>query len=98
MRACMGRHAHGAMRGMEALTQPCATRTLRRGAAAAVIVYDITSADSLTRAKAWVKELQRQGNPNMIMALAGRWAYTAGGGGDRVQAVWWRLRISACTS
>lgn len=42
-----------------------------RGAAAAIIVYDITSADSLVRAKSWVKELQRQGNPNMIMALAG---------------------------
>ena len=44
---------------------------LVRGAAAAIIVYDITSADSLSRAKSWVKELQRQGNPNMIMALAG---------------------------
>ncbi len=44
---------------------------LPRGAAAAVIVYDITSADSLVRAKAWVKELQRQGSPNLIMALAG---------------------------
>jgi small GTP-binding protein len=42
-----------------------------RGAAAAVIVFDITSADSLNRAKSWVRELQRQGNPNMIMALAG---------------------------
>lgn len=42
-----------------------------RGAAAAIIVYEITSADSFGRAKAWVRELQRQGNPNMIMALAG---------------------------
>ncbi|MEW5299562.1 MAG: hypothetical protein WDW38_004397 [Sanguina aurantia] len=42
-----------------------------RGAAAAIIVYDITSAESLIRAKSWVRELQRQGNPNMIMALAG---------------------------
>jgi GTPase SAR1 family protein len=42
-----------------------------RGASAAIIVYDITSADSLTRAKNWVRELQRQGSPNMIMALAG---------------------------
>ncbi|KAJ9529920.1 hypothetical protein QJQ45_022332 [Haematococcus lacustris] len=42
-----------------------------RGAMAAVIVYDITSTESLTRAKSWVKELQRQGNPNLIMALAG---------------------------
>jgi len=42
-----------------------------RGAAAAVIVFDISSADSFGKAKAWVKELQRQGNPNMIMSLAG---------------------------
>lgn len=42
-----------------------------RGAAAAIIVYDITSTDSFNRAKAWVRELQRQGSPNMIMALAG---------------------------
>lgn len=42
-----------------------------RGAAAAVIVFDITNTESLAKAKNWVKELQRQGNPNMIMALAG---------------------------
>ncbi|XP_055804036.1 ras-related protein RHN1 isoform X1 [Solanum dulcamara] len=42
-----------------------------RGAAAAIIVYDITSADSFARAKKWVQELQKQGNPNMVMALAG---------------------------
>ncbi|KAG8383703.1 hypothetical protein BUALT_Bualt04G0041500 [Buddleja alternifolia] len=42
-----------------------------RGAAAAIIVYDITSMDSFARAKKWVQELQKQGNPNMVMALAG---------------------------
>ncbi|BDA44019.1 Ras-related protein Rab-5C [Coccomyxa sp. Obi] len=42
-----------------------------RGAAAAVVVFDITNAESFAKAKNWVKELQRQGNPNMIMALAG---------------------------
>nr|CAD26971.1 Rab-related small GTP-binding protein [Simmondsia chinensis] len=42
-----------------------------RGAAAAIIVYDITSADSFALAKKWVQELQKQGNPNMVMALAG---------------------------
>ena len=42
-----------------------------RGAAAAVVVYDISNADSFAKAKSWVKELQRQGNPAMIMALAG---------------------------
>ncbi|KAM0943501.1 putative small GTP-binding protein [Dioscorea sansibarensis] len=40
-----------------------------RGAAAAIVVYDISSADSFTRAKKWVEELQRQGNPYMVMAL-----------------------------
>ncbi|KAH7675092.1 Small GTPase superfamily ARF/SAR type protein [Dioscorea alata] len=40
-----------------------------RGAAAAIVVYDISSDDSFTRAKKWVEELQRQGNPYMVMAL-----------------------------
>jgi small GTP-binding protein len=42
-----------------------------RGAAAAIIVYDITNQASFERAKKWVQELQVQGNPNMVMALAG---------------------------
>merc|ERR1712146_282886 len=42
-----------------------------RGAAAAIVVYDITNRDTFQRAKAWVKELQRQGNPNIVIALAG---------------------------
>jgi len=42
-----------------------------RGAAAAIVVYDITNPESFTRAKNWVKELQRQGNPNIVIALAG---------------------------
>lgn len=42
-----------------------------RGAAAAIVVYDITSPDSFSRAKSWVRELQRQGNPNIVIALAG---------------------------
>lgn len=40
-----------------------------RGAAAAVVVYDISSTDTFTRAKKWVQELQRQGNHNLVMAL-----------------------------
>jgi len=51
-----------------------------RGAAAAVIVYDVTSADSFARAKAWVQELQRQGTPGMVMALAGNKADLADAG------------------
>jgi Ras-related protein Rab-5C len=42
-----------------------------RGAAAAIVVYDITNRQSFVRAKSWVKELQRQGNPNIVIALAG---------------------------
>lgn len=42
-----------------------------RNAAAAVVVYDITKAASFEKAKAWVKELQRQANPNIIIALVG---------------------------
>ncbi|KAI5660582.1 hypothetical protein M9H77_29375 [Catharanthus roseus] len=42
-----------------------------RGAAAAIVVYDITSMDTFVRAKKWVEELRRQGNPNMVMALVG---------------------------
>jgi len=42
-----------------------------RGAQAAIVVYDITNQDSFVRAKNWVKELQRQGNPDIVIALAG---------------------------
>ncbi|XP_028821350.1 ras-related protein Rab-5C-like [Denticeps clupeoides] len=42
-----------------------------RGAQAAIIVYDITNADSFSRAKSWVKELQKQANPNIVIALSG---------------------------
>jgi len=42
-----------------------------RNANCAVVVYDITQTSSLTRAKAWVKELQHQANENIIIALAG---------------------------
>jgi len=42
-----------------------------RGAAAAVVVYDITNKDSYTGAKSWVKELQRRGDPKVVIALAG---------------------------
>jgi len=42
-----------------------------RNAQAAVVVYDVTKASSLDKAKSWVKELQRQANPNIVIALAG---------------------------
>ncbi|TXG49479.1 hypothetical protein EZV62_025354 [Acer yangbiense] len=42
-----------------------------RGAAVAVIVYDITSPESFTKAQYWVKELQKHGSPDIVMALVG---------------------------
>ncbi|CAJ0766252.1 10982_t:CDS:2 [Entrophospora sp. SA101] len=42
-----------------------------RNAQAAVVVYDVTKSASLEKAKSWVKELQRQANPNIVIALAG---------------------------
>lgn len=42
-----------------------------RNAQAAVVVYDVTKAASLDKAKSWVKELQRQANPHIVIALAG---------------------------
>lgn len=42
-----------------------------RGAAAAVCVYDITKRDSYSGAKSWVKELQKRGDSNMVIALCG---------------------------
>eukprot|EP00096_Caligus_rogercresseyi_P001312 TRINITY_DN1208_c0_g2_i1.p1 TRINITY_DN1208_c0_g2~~TRINITY_DN1208_c0_g2_i1.p1 ORF type:complete len:220 (+),score=78.53 TRINITY_DN1208_c0_g2_i1:231-890(+) len=42
-----------------------------RGAQAAIVVYDVTNQDSFVRAKNWVKELQRQASPNIVIALAG---------------------------
>jgi len=41
-----------------------------RNAQAAVVVYDVTKATSLEKAKSWVKELQRQDNHNIVIALA----------------------------
>ncbi|RCV42741.1 hypothetical protein SEVIR_9G240200v4 [Setaria viridis] len=42
-----------------------------RGAGAAIVVYDITSLESFNKAQYWVKELQKHGGPDMIMALVG---------------------------
>ncbi|CAJ2629573.1 ras-related protein RABF1-like [Trifolium pratense] len=42
-----------------------------RGAAVAVIVYDITSPESFSKAQYWVKELQKHGSPDIVMALVG---------------------------
>lgn len=42
-----------------------------RNAQASAVVYDVTKASSFDKAKSWVKELQRQANPNIVIALVG---------------------------
>ncbi|KAF9594727.1 hypothetical protein IFM89_034710 [Coptis chinensis] len=42
-----------------------------RGAGVAVVVYDITSPESFNKAQYWVKELQKHGSPDIVMALVG---------------------------
>ncbi|KAK6933410.1 Small GTPase [Dillenia turbinata] len=42
-----------------------------RGAAVAVVVYDIMSPESFNKAQYWVKELQKHGSPDIVMALVG---------------------------
>ncbi|KAL0358639.1 UNVERIFIED_CONTAM: Ras-related protein RA [Sesamum angustifolium] len=37
----------------------------------AVVVYDITSPESFSKAQYWVKELQKHGSPDIVMALVG---------------------------
>lgn len=42
-----------------------------RGAAAAVVVYDITKASSFKTLKTWVEELRTQGPKDIALAIAG---------------------------
>lgn len=42
-----------------------------RGAAAAIVVYDITLESSFDSVKRWVKELEQLGPPNIVIAIAG---------------------------
>jgi Ras-related protein Rab-5C len=42
-----------------------------RNAQAALVVYDITKASSLVKARHWVAELQRQASPGIVIALVG---------------------------
>ncbi|KAJ2918366.1 hypothetical protein MD484_g2049, partial [Candolleomyces efflorescens] len=37
----------------------------------AVVVYDITQATSLEKARTWIRELQRQADPSIVIALCG---------------------------
>eukprot|EP00461_Guttulinopsis_vulgaris_P005683 UN05698 len=47
------------------------TQMFYRGAAAALVVYDITSRATFERARKWVQELQQQPNQNTIIVLVG---------------------------
>ncbi|KAI0783385.1 ras-domain-containing protein [Abortiporus biennis] len=42
-----------------------------RNANCAVVVYDITQSASLEKAKSWIRELQRQADPSIVIALCG---------------------------
>lgn len=42
-----------------------------RGAAAAIVVYDITAKSSFTTLKNWVRELKSLGPENMVLSIAG---------------------------
>ncbi len=58
-----------------------------RNAQAALVVYDLTKAASLIKAKHWVAELQRQASPGIVIALVGNkldlCSGTGSGGSDR---------------
>jgi Ras-related protein Rab-5C len=60
-----------------------------RNAQAALVVYDLTKPTSLTKAKHWVAELQRQASPGIVIALVGNkldlCAETSGDGADATQ-------------
>jgi len=42
-----------------------------RGAQAAIVVFDITNRNSFEKAQEWVKELQQQGDANVVVAFVG---------------------------
>jgi len=42
-----------------------------RGAQAAIVVFDITNKNSFDKAQEWVRELQQQGDANVVVAFVG---------------------------
>ncbi|GAA5874873.1 hypothetical protein JCM5296_004993 [Sporobolomyces johnsonii] len=56
-----------------------------RSSHAAVVVYDITSAASLLKARTWIAELQRQADPGILVFLAGNKLDLADGPGGQRQ-------------
>lgn len=58
-----------------------------RNAQSALVVYDLTKPTSLTKAKHWVAELQRQASPGIVIALVGnKLDLTASGEGGEASA------------
>ena len=58
-----------------------------RNAQSALVVYDLTKPTSLTKAKHWVAELQRQASPGIVIALVGnKLDLTASGEGGESSA------------
>lgn len=59
-----------------------------RNAQAALVVYDLTKPSSLTKAKHWVAELQRQASPGIVIALVGnKLDLTSDGSGANEESV-----------
>ncbi|KAJ5155829.1 hypothetical protein N7492_008632 [Penicillium capsulatum] len=57
-----------------------------RNAQAALVVYDVTKPSSLTKAKHWVAELQRQASPGIVIALVGNKLDLTNDGGETAAA------------
>ncbi|KAH9178876.1 GTP-binding protein RAB5 [Lactarius sanguifluus] len=58
--------------GQEALQGPFTFAPMYyRNANCAVVVYDITQTASLEKARNWIRELQRQADPSIVIALCG---------------------------
>ncbi|KAJ5338273.1 hypothetical protein N7452_005001 [Penicillium brevicompactum] len=57
-----------------------------RNAQAALVVYDVTKPSSLTKAKHWVAELQRQASPGIVIALVGNKLDLTNDGGEASEA------------
>ena len=47
------------------------TRSYYRGAAAALLVYDVTNRESFASAERWLVEARKNGNPNLVIVLVG---------------------------
>jgi len=61
-----------------------------RNAQSALVVYDLTKPTSLTKAKHWVAELQRQASPGIVIALVGNkldLGATTGDNGNSLRAI-----------